>query len=268
MTFTAPQHVTTAYAKQIRRRLLETAFRQAEEAQKHVGSEERFCKHGVLVNLNRKGTYDGKVISADINFRVVKGLLEDQVQHAIELLEDRVNRNLAETDELFAVNLEVEADLIEGVLLGTTANGEQFQIDVKMITNYRYGENSANGVLTVYPQFRGTRQGAPLEGKVRQSKATAKKAAEKAEREAAKAARRAELRTKFGKAPERLARQCEKDISDWGHYHPTAPEWAFIRDAARALTEEQLDEMFAKGDRTSGDIESRLERQFRLQKAA
>ncbi|MGB0873665.1 MAG: hypothetical protein ACPGSE_00280 [Synechococcus sp.] len=268
MTFTAPQHVTTAYTAQIRRRLLETAFRQAEEAQQHVGSEERFIKHGVLVNLKRESAYDGKVYAADINFRVLKGLLDDQVTQAVELLEDRVNRNLAETDELFDVNLTVEADLIEGVLLGKTANGEQFQIDVKMITNYRYGENSANGVLTVYPQFRGTRQGAPLEGKVQQSKATAKKAAEKAEREAAKAARRAELRTKFGKAPERLARQCEKDIDFWGSHHPTAPQWAFIAGAARALTEEQLDEMFAKGDRTSGDIQGRLEKQFRLQGVA
>ena len=84
----------------------------------------------------------------------------------------------------------------------------------------------------------------------------------KAERQAAKAARRAELRAKFAKAPERLARACEKKIDFWGTNHPTAAQWAFIRDTARALTEQQLDDLFNDGSRTSGDIESKLERQF------
>ena len=85
------------------------------------------------------------------------------------------------------------------------------------------------------------------------------------QRNTAKAARRLELRAKFAKAPERLARSQEKWLDFWGSDHPTAPQWSFIRDAARALTEQQLDQMFADGDRTSGDIESRLERQFRAQ---
>ena len=257
--FTTPSQITDALRDRIRNRLLNQAYRQAEAAQEYVRTEKR--PRGGFAPLLAVETdhYCQTVRFVNIDFRTIQRITEISVKNATDLLEDRVNRNIGEGEQLTDVELTIDnADLIEGVVRGVG-----FHIDVQMLWNYRYGENSANGVLTVYPQFRGTRQGRPLAGKAQQSTATAAKEAAKAERLAAKAARRAELRAKFAKAPERLARQCEKDIRDWRVDHPTAPQWAFIRDAARALTVEQLDEMFNKGARTSGDIESKLERQFR-----
>jgi len=258
VTFTTPAHITNALTDRIRARLLNQAYRQAEAAQQFVGQNKPpRVNLGPLVAA-RYATLQ-VLDSANIDFRAIQLITEDSVKNATDLLEDRVNRNIGEGEELIHVDLTVQqTDLITG-----TVEGKGWHIKVQMMWNYRYGENSANGVLTVYPQFRGTRHGLPMAGKAQQSKATAEKEAAKAERQAAKAARRAELRAKFAKAPERLARSCEKDIDQWGTNHPTAPEWAFIRDAARALTVEQLDEMFNQGARTSGDIQDRLERQFR-----
>lgn len=265
MTFTTPAQIRFELTTRIRERLLNQAWVQAESVQKFIGQH---CKHreiGPLVKAQFQGhSFNAVLVSADIDFQAIHKILAASVKNATDLLEDRVNRNIAETDNLYEINLGIQnADLIEGVISGETAQGERFHIDVHMLWNYRYGENSANGVLTVYPQFRGSRQGAPMAGKPQKSKATAAKEEAKAQREAEKNIRRVALRAKFANAPERLARQCEKSIRDWGMDHPTAPEWAWIRDAARALTVEQLDEMFAQGSRTSGDLESDLERQYR-----
>ena len=257
VTFTTPTEITDALTDRIRTRLLAQAYRQAEEAQQYVGQKTARVKLGPLVAARYA---HGQILdSANIDFRAIQSITEASVKNATDLLEDRVNRNIGEGEELTVIDLTIQqTDLITG-----TVEGKGWHIEIQMLWNYRYGENSANGVLTVYPQFRGTRHGLPMAGKPQMSKATAAKEAAKAQREAEKNIRRVALRAKFANAPERLARKCEKDINFWGVDHPTAPEWAFIRDAARALTVEQLDEMFAKGDRTAGDIESKLERQFR-----
>jgi len=258
--FTTPADIADALRDRMRERLLNQAYRQAEAAQQYVGQKfQARPKLGPLVAAQFQNYYGQTLTSANIDFCFIQKCIEKSVKIATDLLEDRVNRNIGEGEELMNVDLTVnQADLITG-----TVEGKGWHIKVQMILNYRYGENSANGVLTVYPQVRGTRHGVEMTGKAQQSTATAAKEAAKAERLAAKAARRAELRAKFAKAPERLARQCEKDIRDWRVDHPSAPKWAFIRDAARALTEQQLDDLFNDGSRTSGDIESKLERQFR-----
>lgn len=263
MTFTTPAEITDALTDRIRTRLLAQAYRQAEEAQQYVGQKTARVKLGPLVAARFENYWrerDGQTLrSADIDFRAIQSITEASVKNATDLLEDRVNRNIGEGEELTVIDLTIQqTDLITG-----TVEGKGWHIEIQMLWNYRYGENSANGVLTVYPQFRGTRHGLPMAGKPQMSKATAAKEAAKAERAAAKAARRAELRAKFAKAPERLARSCEKSIQQWGESHPSAPRWAWIRDAARGLTVEQLNEMFAQAIRTSGDLENHLERQYR-----
>lgn len=260
MTFTTPAEITDALTDRIRTRLLAQAYKQAEAVQQYLRQPCKRREIGPLVAGQFQGHGLAEIlVSADINFRAIQSITEASVKNATDLLEDRVNRNIGEGEEVTVIDLTIQqTDLITG-----TVEGKGWHIDIQMLWNYRYGENSANGVLTVYPQFRGTRHGLPMAGKPQMSEATAAKEAAKAERDAAKAARRAELRAKFAKAPERLARKCEKDIKFWGVDHPSAPKWAWIRDAARALTADQLDEMFAKGDRTSGDLESHLERQFR-----
>ena len=263
--FVTPPRLKRQLAARIRDGLLRQAFQQAEAVQQFVGQPCKRREIGPLVAAQFHGHGLREVlVSADINFRALNGILSDSVKRATDLLEDRISRNVGEGETIAHVDLSIQdADLITG-----TVSGDGFRVDVRMLWNYRYGENSANGVLTIYPQFRGTRHGRPLAGKPQQSAATAAKEAAKAERLAAKAARRAELRAKFAKAPERLARQCEKDIEQWGADHPTAPMWAHIRDAARALTVEQLDEMFAEGARTAGDIEWKFERPYRIAQRA
>lgn len=260
MTFTTPAEIRFELTARIRERLLNQAWVQAESVQKFIGQP---CKHreiGPLVKAQFQGhSFNAVLVSADIDFQAIHKILAASVKNATDLLEDRVNRNIGEGEELTHVDLTIQqTDLITGTVAG---NG--WFIHVQMLWNYRYGENSANGVLTVYPQFRGSRHGDPMVGKPQKSKATAAKEAAKAEREAAKAARRAELRAKFAKAPQRLANQMDKSLKTWRPTHPFAPQWAWIRDTALALTVEQLDEMFADGCRTSGDIESKLEREYR-----
>lgn len=263
--FTTPSDITAELSARIRARLLSQAYAQAAAVQQYIGKPCSRREIGPLVAAQFHGHGLGAVLaSADIDFRAVQSILIASVKKATDLLEDRISRNIGEGEAIADVDLTIhESDLITG-----TVSGDGFHVAVRMLWNYRYGENSANGVLTVYPQFRGSRHGRPLPGKPQQSTATAAKEAAKAERLAAKAARRAELRAKFAKAPERLARQCEKDIEQWGADHPTAPMWAHIRDAARALTVEQLDQMFAEGARTAGDIEWKFERPYRLAQRA
>jgi hypothetical protein len=43
-------------------------------------------------------------------------------------------------------------------MISGTVSGEGFSLTVKSIWNYRYGENSANGILTVYAQTRVNRK--------------------------------------------------------------------------------------------------------------
>lgn len=263
--FVTPPRLKRQLNARIRDELLREAYQQAEAVQQYVGQPCKRREIGPLVAAQFHGHGLAEVLfSADINFRTLSGILSDSVKRATDLLEDRISRNIGEGETIAQINLSInQAGLITG-----TVSGEGFRVDVRMLWNYRYGENSANGVLTIYPQFRGTRYGRPLPGKPQQSTATVAKEAAKAERLAAKAARRAELRAKFAKAPERLARQCEKDIEQWGADHPTAPMWAHIRDAARALTVEQLDQMFAEGARTASDIEWKFERPYRLAQRA
>jgi hypothetical protein len=279
--FTTPADLADALTDRIRNSLLNRAFYAAKEAQEVIGglkkkTHRRIANNPLLVirTSDHSNNFNGTIWAVDINFRTIDQILAATVKNATDLLEDRVTRNIGESETLTEIRLGLgKENLIEGIVTGVNAKGEGFAIHVHMIWNYRYGENSANGVLTIYPQFRGTRQGAPMAGKAQQSTATAAKESAKAERLAAKAARRAEQRAKFAKAPERLARECDKSLKVWTGRsgrpdHPTAPEWAFIRDAARSLTADQLDEMFSNGLRTSGDIESRLEREYLTLKKA
>ena len=85
----------------------------------------------------------------------------ERTDAASNLLEKKVN-NLLKEGERFQHSLRVNPvnDLIEGNLWGkeiVDGKKKEFKIAVRMIWNYRYGANSANGVLTQYTQFRGSR---------------------------------------------------------------------------------------------------------------
>lgn len=183
----------------------------------------------------------------------------------VALLEERVSQHLSETDTVTGHSLFINAGRIEGKVYGITKDQEAFNIYVRMMWNFRYGENSANGVITQYAQFRSERQGARQEGKPVVTERQAAAEAAKAEREAAKEARRSAQLEKFKKAPARLAKSARKDIEFWGETHPSAPKWSWIAMTADAMTEVEINDLFNKGFRTSGDIESYLGREFAKQ---
>lgn len=192
-------------------------------------------------------------------------VLEDARQNAlanVSLLEERVSQHLSSTDTITGHSLYITAGRIEGRVYGVTSNQEAFNVYVRMMWNFRYGENSANRVITQYAQFRSERQGAPQNGQpvVTEKQVAAEKV--KAERQAAKEARHSAQLEKFKKAPARLAKSARKDIVFWGESHPDASLWKWMAETAEAMTEEKVVDLFNKGLRTSGDIESYLGREF------
>jgi len=137
-----------------------------------------------------------------------------QAERSIGLFESRVNSHLAITDEVKMNTLKLgQCNLIEGFVSGVTATNENFRIFTKMIWNYRYGANSANGYLTQYVQFRSDRRGARQEGKTVLQRAT------EAEKQAKADAKQAELVAKneakwerFAKLPDQIDRWADKEI--------------------------------------------------------
>ena len=121
-----------------------------------------------------------------------------QADAAVGLLESRIGQHMTDQEYIWKVDLNVNYSnqLIEGRVYGhiydyiapeadivKRREDTKFEIYVRMIWNYRYGENSANGHLTQYTQFRSERHGAEMIGKSKVQRATdeekAKKAAEK-----------------------------------------------------------------------------------------
>ena len=173
--------------------------RKGEEVEKKIN----WYKHvgGLLQITFFKKDYYGDEINdyyrphhCRVDYAACKENAKAQTRHSVGLLESRINGHLAVTDKITDINLALgNGYFIEGFVIGTTEKGEKFVIYTKMIWNYRYGANSANGYLTQYVQFRSDRRGARQEGKTvlqrlteeeKQAKADAKKAEAIAKNEA------------------------------------------------------------------------------------
>ena len=95
----------------------------------------------------------------------------------------------------------------------------KFEIYVRMIWNYRYGENSANGHLTTYTQFRSERHGAEMAGKSSQkAKEDAARAERQAKLQAEKDAKKAEKWERFSKLAVQMEKWSDKKIKALGYY--------------------------------------------------
>ena len=103
-----------------------------------------------------------------------------QADAAINLLEQRVGQHMTDQEYIWKTDLNINYsnNLIEGRVYGHVYDyiadertieqrreETKFEIYVRMIWNYRYGENSANGHLTQYTQFRSERHGTEMIGK-------------------------------------------------------------------------------------------------------
>ena len=141
-------------------------------------------------------------LSCVINLDACRENAHAQRVHSVALCTERVNSHLAVTDQLdirSTDDLKLDShNLIEGCITGLTNNSEHFQIQLQMMWNYRYGENSANGYLTQYVQYRSNRYGARQEGK----------SVQQAIKDAEKQARQ----------DEKLAIQNEKQMAKWDKF--------------------------------------------------
>ncbi len=190
---------------------------------KEVEKKINWHKHvGGLLNINffTEDYYGDQVndyyrpMTCTTDYAACRENAKAQTRHSVGLLESRINGHLAVTDKITDINLALgNGYFIEGFVIGTTEKGEEFKIYTKMIWNYRYGANSANGYLTQYVQFRSDRRGARQEGKTVLQRAT------ELEIQAKKDAKQAELVAKneakwerFAKLPDQIDRWADKEI--------------------------------------------------------
>ena len=151
-----------------------------------------------------------------------------QADSAVALLESRIGQHMTDQEYIYKTDLEINYSnqLIEGRVYGHVYDyiapeadiikrreETKFEIYVRMIWNYRYGENSANGHLTQYTQFRSERQGAEMIGKSKVQRATDEEKAKKAaEKQAAADAKQAAKWERFAKLPVQLEKWLTKEI--------------------------------------------------------
>ena len=137
-----------------------------------------------------------------------------QRDRAVALCEERANGHLAITDQVINHKFKLaKANLIDGVVIGKTATNEDFKIHLQMMWNYRYGENSANGYMTQYVQYRSDRRGARQEGKsVQQAITDAEKQAKRDEKLAIQNEKQMAKWEKFQKLPVVMEKWIDKEI--------------------------------------------------------
>ena len=152
--------------------------------------------------------------SCTVNYEACKENAKAQTRHSVGLLESRINGHLAVTDKITDINLALgNGYFIEGFVIGNTDKGEEFQIFTKMIWNYRYGANSANGYLTQYVQFRSDRRGARQEGKsVQQAITDSEKQAKRDAKQAIVDQKNLAKWEKFQKLPVQMEKWIDKEI--------------------------------------------------------
>ena len=151
-----------------------------------------------------------------------------QADAAVGLLESRIGQHMTDQEYIYKTDLKINYSnqLIEGRVYGhiydyiapeadivKRREETKFEIYVRMIWNYRYGENSANGHLTQYTQFRSERHGAEMIGKSKVQRATDEEKAKKAaEKQAAADAKQAAKWERFAKLPVQLEKWLTKEI--------------------------------------------------------
>ena len=155
-------------------------------------------------------------MSCVVNLEACRTNAQQQRDHSVNLLEERVNQHIAVTDKLYNDNFKLgRMNLLEGHVTGFTKDGEDFQIHTQMMWNYRYGENSANGYLTQYVQFRSDRRGARQEGKsVQQAITEAARQAKLDEKQAIKDQKQLAKWEKFQKLPVQMEKWLDKQIKE------------------------------------------------------
>ena len=159
---------------------------------------------------------------------------QEQADSAVGLLQSRIGQHMTDQEWIYKTDLHINYSnqLIEGRVYGHVYDyiadertieqrreETKFEIYVRMIWNYRYGENSANGHLTTYTQFRSERHGAEMEGKSAQkAKEDAARAERQAKLQAEKDAKKAEKWERFSKLAVQMEKWSDKKIKSLGYW--------------------------------------------------
>ena len=156
MSFTLPASIKNHFEDAIRQEMVLTAFNTCNHLSKTKVRKElpltfqlpAFCSGTWSAGI------DHKLVAVNLRTNIVEEAIEAQQEKAVKTLEKKINQGLKDGETITDVELYVDdQNMISG-----TVSGEGFTLTVKSIWNYRYGENSANGILTVYAQTRVTRK--------------------------------------------------------------------------------------------------------------
>ena len=169
---------------------------------------------------DRYGENYYRPISCKVHYERCAENAKAQRNHAVALCTERVNNHLSETDHGIYETLKLgKKNLIEGFVYGVTKANESFQIKLQMMWNYRYGENSANGYMTQYVQYRSDRRGAKQEGKsIQQAKTEAEKQAKRDAKQAIVDQKKLAKWEKFQKLPVQMEKWIDKEIKTLASY--------------------------------------------------
>ena len=169
---------------------------------------------------DRYGENYYRPISCKVHYERCAENAKAQRNHAVALCTERVNNHLSETDHGIYETLKLgKKNLIEGFVYGVTKANESFQIKLQMMWNYRYGENSANGYMTQYVQYRSDRRGAKQEGKsIQQAKTEAEKQAKRDAKQAIVDQKKLAKWEKFQKLPVQMEKWIDKEIKTLAFY--------------------------------------------------
>lgn len=214
--FQCPPHLAALLIDKAEARHLQQAEREAAAFLEAAADPARRRRQvqSPYIDVFRDGPFYGApVLAAVPNRKRAMEAARDGAAQMIRLLEDRVTQHLAQGDRVIRHDLQIVGDRIEGHVYGEAPDGA-FRVFVRMIWNYRYGENSANGQLTVYPQFRSERHGARQAGKPIVTQAQAEKEARAAERAAKRAEKEAADRERFIKGIAREAKRARKEAAE------------------------------------------------------
>ena len=150
--FTLPADIKSYFERSIRQEMILTAFDTCAHLSKNYVRKalpRRFKLPVFCDGLYSQGATI-QLLAVTLRTDIVDEAIEAQQAKAIATLEKKINQGLKDGETITDVELHVDdQNMISG-----TVSGEGFSLRIKSIWNYRYGECSANGILTVYAQTR------------------------------------------------------------------------------------------------------------------
>ena len=160
--FTLPTSIKDHFENAIRQEMILTAFDTCNYLSKTYVRQElprRFQLPVFCSGMYGQAADGRQLVSVNLRTKIVEEPIEEQQAKAIATLEKKINQGLQHGETIDKVELHIDdQNMIAGTVSGISKTYEGFTLTVKSIWNYRYGENSANGILTVYAQTRVNRK--------------------------------------------------------------------------------------------------------------